>query len=63
MRWIWRCCAWICTFSVQTSWNLRITQKFVETCLKLHVPQNCATNEDPGIYIYKVCVLIASKKH
>ena len=54
IRWIWRCWAMlgtrIRTFSVQTSWNLRVAQRFVETYLKFHVPKNCATNEGPGLY-------------
>jgi hypothetical protein len=54
IRWIWRCWAMlgtrIRTFSVQTSWNLRVVRRFVETYLKFHVPKNCATNEGPGLY-------------
>jgi hypothetical protein len=35
--------AWVRTFLVQTSWNLRVAQKFVEAYLTFHVPKNCAT--------------------
>ena len=50
--------AWVRTFLVQTSWNLRVAQKFVEAYLTFHVPKNCATMvllllfEDYNILIY-----------